>query len=392
MGADIKNDLTVGDFSKLTTTLFSAALGQVEWEDFLSELSAYSGDICTHLIGFDSEAGLAIDFATVGYDPEYLKTYDQHFASLNAWAPGFAVQPSGVSVDCEVMCPTEKLIKTEFYHEWLRPQEDIIQGGGAVLFKSSTRVFALGGNIRQKDSDRLKGNWLRLVDQLIPHMQQAFEVSRALAGAKLETAIVAREGLREVPAVFMLSEIGRIIYANSVAQNMLVKGTPVGSDIQGNLTFGRHHRTFGRKADLDLLLHRLNSVNPSFSMILEDGGGGSSFALRFVKLTPEAQIAYPLDATLGFSSRCTLLIISEQRSTSTLFEILQIKHGLTEAEAEVSLLLVEGLTSREISDRRQSSIHTVRHQIKAAMAKLEVHRQVELVRTLNSMTSHSPFR
>ncbi|MCP9483467.1 helix-turn-helix transcriptional regulator [Shimia sp. CNT1-13L.2] len=385
------HSINLEDFSNLTTTLFSAAMGQVGWEHFLKELSVQAGDICTHLIGFDLEADLAIDFATIGYDPDFVKTYNEHFAALNAWAPGFISQPAGIPVDCEVMCPTEDLIETEFYQDWLRPQEDIIQGGGALLFKHDTRVFALGGNIRLKDAERLKKGWLKLVEHLIPHMQQAFEISRTLAGARLETAVVANQGLREVPGIVMISEVGRIVFANAIAQTMLARGAPVSSDIRGNLRISDRSEAGGQRMVLHLLSHRLTSANPSFSLRVSDAVSKSNFKLRFVKLTPEAQIAFPLDKSLGFSSHCTLLIISELKPSADLVSKLQIKHRLTKAEADVACMIAEGLSIRDISEQRHTSIHTVRYQVKAAMGKLDVDRQAQLVGAVQRLGSHSPF-
>ena len=327
------------DFSVLTTKLFSAAIGQVEWEHFLDELSSQSGDICTHLIGYDMEADLAIDFATVGYDPEFIGTYNDHFSSLNAWAPGFAAQPAGVPVDCEVMCPTHELIKTEFYNDWLRPQEDIIQGGGAIIFKQGTRTFALGGNIRLKDSERLKDSWLRLVHQIMPHMQQALEVSRALTGARLETAVVASEGLRQVPGIIMLSEAGRIIFSNSIAQSMLAKGIPVASELRGTLSFLGRGGKAERQSVLDFLGSRLTDAHPSFSTTVLERNGRTKFKLRFIKMSPEAQVAFPMDRSLGISSKCTLLIISELKPSVDLASLLEQRFSLTLAEAEVSCLI-----------------------------------------------------
>ena len=33
----------------------------------------------------------------------------------------------------EAMCTREELEPTEFYNDWVRPQEDIVAGGGALL-------------------------------------------------------------------------------------------------------------------------------------------------------------------------------------------------------------------------------------------------------------------
>ncbi|GAA6207901.1 LuxR family transcriptional regulator [Cognatishimia sp. WU-CL00825] len=364
------------ELSNLTTTMFSAAMGNSSWSHFLADLSAISGDICTHIFGYDTEAGVTMDLLAHGYDPEFLKTYDQHFASLNAWADGFSKHPAGTVVDCERMCTTQNLVKTEFYHDWLRPQEDIIQGGGALLFKNDTRVFALGGNIRLKDSEKLKSNWLAIVGQLIPHMQQAFEITRALEGKRIDAEVIANEGLKSVPGIILLSEMGRIVFANNVAQQMLADGAPVAFDNHNHLTYGSaDSQTI---CDVASLRGALNLSSPSFSDRVTDSRTAKNYDLRFVKLSPDAGVAFPFDTMLGVHSHCTMLIITEAKRPSTT-ETLKESYALTPAEVAVAMSLAQGFSSSEIADQRQASIHTVRHQIKAAMDKLSVHRQSELV-------------
>ena len=381
---NIDANLSVSEFSKLTTTLFSASIGQVPWDQFLSELGHRTGGICTHIFGFDTEAKLTMDMVSSGYDPDFLKTFDEHFAALNAWGPGFAEKAAGKVIDCEEMLASEELVKTEFYNDWLRPQEDIKNGGGALLFKSDTRVFALGGNIRTRDVARLKEPWLRTVGQLIPHMQQAFEISRALAGSKLETAIVASKGLREVPAILLLSETGRVVFANGIAEQMLADGIPVFLDRQGVLSFSIDENE--RRSSSEVLRYRLSTANPSFSVSLKPTNQSASYDVRFAKLSEEAGIPFPLDRSLGLSGRCCLVIVSK-RSLSTSMDIVLKLRGLTGTEIQIALLLMEGHSAQEIADERATSIYTVRNQTKSIMAKLDVNRQADLMRLLLKLKS-----
>lgn len=384
-------ELTLNEFSKLTTTMFSAAIGQVSWEYFLSELSASSGDICTHIFGFDTEANINLDLKVSGYDSHFASAFEDYYGAINPWAPGFAEHDAGVVVDSEDMCTTENLVKTEFYNDWVRPQEDICQGGGALLFKNDNRVVAMGGNIRLRDADVLKPKWLRLMRILVPHMQQAFEFSRALAGSKLETFLVGKHSLHEVPAIVLLSEMGRVLYANSIAQHMISAGFPISTTLNGDLSFGSGQ--ISQRINHDLLRKNINSAKPSFSVKVPSPILGDSYCLRFAKFTPDAQIPLPLVSTLSISSPCVLLIATKMRTLFDLTQEMQSCYGLTLAEAEVAIALYEGSNSREISEHRSVSIHTVRHQIKSAMSKVDARRQVELVSVIHKIAhSHSSFR
>ena len=377
------DDLSVDEFSKITTSLFSAAIGKIGWEDFLSEISAHSGGICTHIFGFDTEAGVSIAPILHGYDPEYIRSYDEYYGSINAWATGFATYAPGQTIDSELMCRAEELQKTEFYNDWVKPQENIMQGGGAMMFKNDTRFFAIGGNIRQKDAQRLKAPWLLLVDRLIPHLQQAFEIKRALAGQRLETAFVAREGLRETPAIVLLSEFGRIVFANGIAERMLSIGCPISVSHSGYLAFGTEAET-GRISREFLGMH-LNGTDQSFLVSVQSKKTGQTFQLRFAKLTAEAQIALPFDASLGVSGRCVVLIITEQAESTNPLVLLHSRYGLTKAEADVASMIAAGFSIQEIADHRSTSIHTVRYQTKSALAKTGSSRQADLVRVVQNL-------
>jgi DNA-binding CsgD family transcriptional regulator len=61
---------------------------------------------------------------------------------------------------------------------------------------------------------------------------------------------------------------------------------------------------------------------------------------------------------------------------------LAARFGLTLREAEVALALAGGATAGDIARAAGLSVHTVRNQIKAALAKTGMRRQADLVRLL----------
>ena len=69
------------------------------------------------------------------------------------------------------------------------------------------------------------------------------------------------------------------------------------------------------------------------------------------------------------------LVTVEARGLAAAFptaDALRQRHGLTKREAEVALLVAEGLTNDQIADRLFVSGHTVRHHVESAMGKLEL--------------------
>lgn len=372
--------LSSADLSEVTSNLFLAASGAVAWEHFLADLSSKSGDICTHIFGYDSEANITMDLTAHGYAPDYMASFNEYYADKNAWGPGFSRQPAGIPIDCEIMCGSEDLKKTEFYNDWIRPQENVCQGGGALLFKNDTRVFAVGGNIREKDEDKLKENWLRIVNQLIPHMRQAFDISRRLASNVLETSIITKNGMRARPGIFLISETGKLVYANAPAEDMLTSGIPVRCNADGGISYrSRENELFQRFTSQNFL-----TGPPSLSTTCH--AGGAKFELLFAKLSPRLDLRLPSEPSLGLSSRCTLLIVSKLSTREHPKLSLREEFGLTPTEVEIVELICAGNTIREIHDLRRTSENTVRTQVKSAMSKLGVRRQSELIRLVHRLS------
>lgn len=81
---------------------------------------------------------------------------------------------------------------------------------------------------------------------------------------------------------------------------------------------------------------------------------------------PQASIASLLDRSDQMSKICSTL-------------------KLTPAEARVAVLLTEGHPLKRIAQMTHLSIHTVRSQVKSALNKLALHRQVDLVRRVMSI-------
>ena len=80
--------------------------------------------------------------------------------------------------------------------------------------------------------------------------------------------------------------------------------------------------------------------------------------------------------------------------TSVDFEIsadaldaIQEAYGLTAAEADVAMGLAKGQTPADIAEERETSIHTVRTQIKNILAKTDARSIPDMVRTLSIMSS-----
>jgi DNA-binding CsgD family transcriptional regulator len=371
-------DIKLDDLKRLTTLTYSAALAPEKWQLVLEAMTEVSGGVHTHLFGFDLEAGASIVSGYSGYDPDYLPLYDDYFHQKNVWAEGFINAEVGVSVPSEWMCSREDLYRSEFYNDWVRPQEDILGGGGALLFKEDRRMFAFGGNIRRRDVDRLEGRWLRLVGELVPHFQQAFEISRMLAGLTLEKRAIMLARDPENAACIVVNSRRRIVHADANAIAMLEDGGLIRRDMLQRLVFADWQTD--RQFEMALGAVEKSETHHPRSLEVQDGPDGEPLTCRIAHLEPDRLDYPPFGILLGNTERCFLIALSGERNGGPRREAIRDRYGLTGQETNVVLKVAEGLTLREIAELREVSIHTVRNQVKSAMSKMDARRQSDLVR------------
>ncbi|GLQ18059.1 hypothetical protein GCM10007879_23080 [Maritalea porphyrae] len=370
--------LNIAQFSQVTDVLFQAALDSSKWQDFIAVLSRHTGDIKTHMFGFDRQTHQTFNLIGHGYSDEAIDVYRRHYYKKNAWAPGFANAMEGAVVHSQQMMSLELLEQTDFYHEWVKPQEDVCAGGGVMLFKGGNRTIMLGGNIRRKDADALESNWLHSLAILRPHIRQAFEFNRIIAEHELSSSLpINLRGDKSV-ALYVVDEKSHLSYSNAAGEKMLDTSGPA------QWTLGRRFRF--NLLELNALLTRAtksllrNDREISHFLAATDQFLGP-IEVRILRISPDNPLL-PFPITLD---RPHLLIsIAKVGSNSQQYDRLA-QFGLTKAEVEIVGAFCSGKTLREISQDRDVSIFTARNQIKSAMQKLGVSSQIELIKKLEQL-------
>ena len=359
------------EFSDLTTQMFSAVLDPREWQPFLENLSTVSGGVRTHMFWHDTDKMQDLGLLAGGYDPEAIASYTDYFSPMNPWVERFSQASAGEVLYSEQMCPRDRLEKTEFYNDWVRPNEDILGGGGSVLFKDDKRAVLLGGNIRRRDVDQLEQEWMQLVALLTPPLQMALRISRAVAEEALEKTVAPVAGRESDFALLVVSDTRRLLHANANGLAMLERGEMIRIDRQNLVSFVRTEKNQALQ----------QAVGP-------DRVGPVSFgtSTRDASLHAECHVArIDLDAAmrqtrfvLGIPEAGNAYLLTLHPRAAPTRPVLA-RLGLTRAEIRVVTALAAGSGARELAERSELSIHTVRNQLKSAMSKIGVHSQRALV-------------
>ena len=215
------------EIQRLIELANAAALDRRKWGWFLQRLSEAVGNIRVQIFSQDHEAHSVLGHITHGYDPRYLDSLDAYYGRINPWGPGVARLPVGRAVPNRAALADEDLLRTEFYGDWLRPQDDIIAGAGAVLERGTSRLTVLSGNIPRRDRDRLEPRLVSLLDRLLPALQHALAVSRTLGLLSLENRVLRDSLDPDIAAVFALDRRGRVHYANARGEQLCEEGRSV---------------------------------------------------------------------------------------------------------------------------------------------------------------------
>ncbi len=367
-------------YIRLSNLAFAAAMDPRIWQLFLDELGMVLGTrVCTQLFGYDEFTHTAPLAYSSGYDPETLRLYERHYVRRNPFAAAFPKVAVGTTAAAHQMLDVDELKRTAFYADLLQPNEDIHGGGGAMLKYDSRRMFLLGGNMRARDRDRYEKDWLQVCSILTPVVQQSLEVSRAISGLSFEKWAAEQHMFGSGTALFVVDASMSVHFACSEGERMLSTGTPVGYGMDGRLAF----RAPDARTRLAGLLERsLRESSNAFGNCRLTDEKGQQWICRVMEMRLGDFDRSPFGAFLTRGGSVLLLALKPVSDSSALREALRQMFGLTPAEADTSIMLADGKTPAEIAVFRDVSVHTVRNQIKAAMAKTGCRRQSELVRKI----------
>lgn len=363
----------------LTTMIFAAGLNPARWTNVLEELHKFTDGVRINMFGRDMETGRLFGFMSAGYDDSHMDGYDEHFRHLNVWVDKFSSSQNSSYMSTAEMYPLNDLFRTEFYHDWVKPQEDMYGGGAVMLFNERDRFLAFGGHIRAKDRDRLESGFERLARLLTPHVRQAFEVNRALEGKAISDFLSGVPG-RPSTGVMLLRSDERILFANQAAQDWIAAGSPINVDVLGRIGSGDIEIATFLKKSVQSLLDLKDAA--SSEIRTRQSNGSAELTLRAARFVPDRLQESPFGLLHSGDTRALLLTIEMKPVDDLSITALLQRHRLTPSEIDVALQLADGIPVSTIAERRRVSVYTIRNQRHAILSKLELKSQSQLARML----------
>jgi DNA-binding CsgD family transcriptional regulator/PAS domain-containing protein len=361
--------VTVDDFSRLVSAIYSAAITPEHWDVAIAE---------THRT-FDGTVGALVlaqgahrSIKTSSIEPDAARTYKEYYGRVDPVILSVEGGPVGaVRTGTELIVPH---VRSEFYADYLR-RYDLGEGVFALLTAAPRRTsLVVAAPKRSEPFDTAER--VTLMSRLVPHLQQALRIEDRL------TAVTQRSG--DLAGALELVRHGivivgpgyRVINLNSAAERIL----RIGDDLHT-----RSGRLAATRPHADRELHRLLN-----NALTEEGlairSGGSFTCARASGHRPYVIHVLPLDREVttqtSAGEAAMLLIVDPERDAEPAAALLRRLYGLTNTEAEVALLLLRCEGLKPIAEELSVSLTTIRTHLQHIFDKTDTHRQAQLVRLL----------
>ena len=362
--------VSVEDFSRLVSGIYTAAVAPEYWEPTLREvhqmLDGISCALCTPsgTVWSIENSNLPADAAQSYAD--YFCRHDYVLDTVQNGAVG------AIRTGAELIDPHRA---TEFYTDWMQPNR-LEDGLFVRLTDGRNPTCFVVASPRRAESfatpDRTK-----VLNGLVPHLQQAMRIRDKLSALDDKAAELAGalEVIRHGILIVALDQL--VVTLNSVAERIL-------------------------RAEDGLCLRsgRVALINPRDAIelcsavsdaVIGDGSGVRG-ARSFTCSRPSGRRPYIVhvlpshrrqsDESLR-RAMALLLVIDPEDEPEPAATLLRRLYHLTGTEADVALHVMRGVDLKQISEILSVSVTTVRTHLQHVFDKTDTHRQAELVHLLH---------
>ena len=208
------------DIRPIVDEIYAAAVDPTCWQSALDRFCAQYPEGRATLLQHDmsAEAG-SFTIVSCGWDRRWVDDYNAHYSRVNPWLKNLKKRPVGLAVPAEYMLDRASLLKTEFYSDFLQPQ-NMLSGVGVTIDQAQDRFIAISALLPERTSLDERRN-VELLQRLAPHFSRALQINRELDRIKLD-GDVAETALHELGIGFVLADsFCKVLFENKAANQIL---------------------------------------------------------------------------------------------------------------------------------------------------------------------------
>ncbi len=356
---------------ELIRSAYEAAADPPGWSDFLMRFSeAVHAPSAVFLI-HDSAHRKANASGVIGVEPEWIQSYQEYFVTINPWLAARPFRRAPIALGEQILTDRE-LLRTEFYNDFLRPQDWFYSCG--VLIAQDQWMTSEITAIRSRRAGGFTASEVALFRYLAPHLQCAARIHNRIAG--LESGLQAATGAldRLATGIIAVNSDARVIFTNRAAEAILKRGDGLISG-DGLQAASRQETVKLRRVIAAVCMPLESGSLPETVIPIHRPSGARPLEVLVAPL--------PRHSFLTGEGAAAVLFVTDPDEAATLDgRALHQLFGLTPAEIQLCTALVDGKSVEEYAEQAAISAHTARTYVKRIYSKTGARRQSELVRLL----------
>jgi len=343
--------------------IYDAASEPVLWHEVIASLVRKTGARNGIFYDHNSATRQATILGAEGFDPHFLRRYEQYYATLDPWHKRGVTRPVGEVAQTASMLSDADLRRTEFYQDHLRPQGLFYAMGGPVE-RSRTRmaVFGVQGGY---ENGVFGPSTESLVRTLMPHFRRAYRMQETLGAVRRE-GMEFETVLHALPQPVLIVDRDATLFFANEAGAQLLRERQVLRLVSGRLR-PMHRDDAGAFAGA---LSPVPRGDAAAGLALRRADGELPMTLRVM----------PLRHGNGAEWSGRIALLFEASPPLQGLEKLAAAFRLSPAETRLWSALVAGRRLIDIAEESGVSVNTVRVQLRTLFLKTGVHRQADLLR------------
>lgn len=366
-------------YDNLIGKIYDAAVMPELWPVFLEQLSEALGSQGTalYLVDFANRSSICRSSDEVSFiqsvriDPETAVSFERYYSKVNVWFENSRNLPEGELITTDRLFPVRELVNTEWYNDWLKPQ-DYFHAMIGHLLKQDT--LAVRMSIFRSKQQPFSADETALFARLVPHLRRSCMIHKKISEVKRVQA-TDTDLLNRLPVGLVLfDKCGQAVFVNHMAETL------------NRCSDGFYLNAAGRC--LTDNANETRALRQLISNAAELGQGNAMSLHRSKSNRPLSAIVVSLkNQSLPFigSMPTVALFICDPDMPLELDDSLLVQcYGLSPAEAKLATALLRGQTPNDYAQMQSVSSNTIKTQLKQVLAKTGTHRQAELIQLLTT--------
>lgn len=352
--------------------------GASSWGDVVTAIGAALPGSFVAIQNANFRTSQLNSFHSCNIAQEFLDSYRDHFAALNPWEGYWFKVPAGKVAVSEEVAPASLFRNTEFYNDWLIPQNNLAAAAGLKMAAEDGETIRLLMHYPLKQSPAYDIAAVQLMERLRGSLNRAMFLLRSMREAAEVAACQAALVARGSRAAFIVGAGCVLEDANHAAETLFRSGAAV--KVTGTQIRLQQPSAQVQFADAVMRLCRGQAIDLA-CLPLETGDGRWLVSLAAIG----SGASGTLSGLLPFRRKVfvSMAPLSAQQDATADHVTLRRLFGLSRAESVMCQHLLRGDTLAEASEALGIAKETARSRLKSIFARTGVARQADLILLLS---------